>query len=107
VTDPGLLNQRLVLDIPVETADGAGGAVRGYAAGPKLWAAVRPVRARGDVVAASAGATVTHAIVIRARSDVTTRHRLRNGARVFHIVSLREQDSSNRFLVIDAQERRD
>lgn len=107
MTDPGKLNQRLVLDVPVETPDGAGGVARAYAAGPLLWASVTPLAARRDVVADAAGATVTHRIVIRFRADITTRHRLRKGARLWRIVALREQDSSGRFLVIEVQERRD
>lgn len=107
MTNPGSLRLRLVLDVPVESADGAGGVARSYAAGPVLWAAVTPVSARNGVEAAALGATVTHRIVIRAGPEITTRHRLRRGARVFGIVSVREQDASGTFLVIEAQERRD
>lgn len=107
MTDPGRLNQRLVLEVPVEAADGAGGVVRSFEAGPLLWAAVEPVAARGEVVAAGAGATVTHRILVRAGLAITTRHRLRKGALLFRIVAVREEDSSGRFLVIDAEERRD
>jgi SPP1 family predicted phage head-tail adaptor len=107
VRDAGALNQRLTLELPVETPDGAGGVTRSYAAGAKLWASVVPVSGRAGVVADGAGATVTHRIVIRAGPEVTTRHRLRKGARVWRIAALREEDSSGRFLVIEAQERRD
>lgn len=101
----GTLDKRLALEAPVETPDGAGGVTRSYAAVTTLWANVAPVSARGDVIADAAGATVTHRIVIRMRSDVTTRHRLRDGARVYRIVSLREQDGEKRFLDIGAEER--
>jgi head-tail adaptor len=107
MTDPGRLNARLTLELPVESADGAGGFARGYAAGPRLWASLTPVDARRDGFAANPGATVTHRIVVRMRSDITTRHRLRKGARLFRIVALREQDSTARFLVVDVEERRD
>ena len=105
MTNPGALNQRLTLEVPVETPDGTGGTTRSYAAGPRLWASVTPVAARGDVVAADAGATVTHRIVVRAGPAITTRHRLRKGARLWRIVSVREEDSSGRFLRLEAQER--
>jgi SPP1 family predicted phage head-tail adaptor len=107
MTDPGRLDQRLTLEVPVETADGAGGVARSYAAGPLLWASLVPLRAQGEVAAASLGAAVTHRITVRMRTDITTRHRLRKGARVFRILALREADASGRFLVIDTQERRD
>lgn len=103
--DPGELNRRLTLEAPVETADGAGGVTRSYATVTTLWAAVRPASARGDVVAAATGATVTHRIVVRTRSDLTTRHRLRDGTRIFRIVALRDPDGSGRFLELAAEER--
>lgn len=103
--DPGALDRRLVLEAPSETADGAGGVVRNYETVATLWASVEPVSARGDVVAAAAGATVTHRIVVRDRADITTRHRLRDGARVYRIAALCER--GRRFLEIEAEERRE
>jgi SPP1 family predicted phage head-tail adaptor len=101
--DPGKLSRRLVLEAPAETPDGAGGVVRTYQAAATLWAAVEPAAARGEVVAAQPGATVTHRIVIRYRADMTFRHRFRDGARIFRIVTLRER--SRRWLEIQAEER--
>ena len=105
--DPGELNRRLVLEQPVESADGAGGVTRSYASVTTLWAAVRPAAARGDVVAAATGASVTHRIVLRTRAGLTTRHRLRDGSRIFRIVALRDPDGAGRFIEIAAEERVD
>jgi SPP1 family predicted phage head-tail adaptor len=107
MTDPGMLNRRLVLEAPVETADGAGGVIRSFAALTTVWAAITPAGARGDFVADDAGATVTHRIVIRWRTDLTARHRARLGERIFRFVSLRDQDGAGRFLLIEAEERTD
>lgn len=104
--NPGAFNQRLTLELPVETADGAGGVVRAFAAGPRLWASVTPLAARGGMVADAGGATVTHRILIRARPDITTRAQLRKGARLWRIVAVRDEDDG-RLLRIDAEERRD
>lgn len=106
MTDPGRLRARLTLEAPVEVADGAGGVVRGYAAAATLWAEVVALGARAAVVAEARGATATHRIRIRRRGDVTTRHRLRRGDRLWHIAALAD-DTSGRFLLIDAEERRD
>jgi SPP1 family predicted phage head-tail adaptor len=106
MTAIGAMNRRLTLEAPVETPDGAGGVTRSHAAIATLWAAVEAVAARGDVVAAASGATVTHRISIRMSGDITTRHRFRDGARVFRIVSMRERDNG-RFLEIHAEERGD
>ena len=105
--DPGALRHRLVLEQPLESPDGAGGVTRGYATVTTLWAAVMPVTARGDVVADGVDATVTHRIIVRSGPDVTTRHRLREGARIFRILALRDSDGSGRFLEIHAEERVD
>ena len=102
--DIGALNRRLVLEAPAETADDAGGVVRVYADTAMLWAQVTPVSAHADVAADSLGAAVRHRIVIRARDGVTTRHRLRDGARIYRIVAVRAS-ADRRFLEIDAEER--
>ena len=102
MTAPGELNRRLVLQAPVETADGAGGVTRSYAPAMTLWASVEPVSARNAVVAYAPGATVTHRIVVRRRAAVTTRHRFAEGTTVYRIVTLRD-DATRRFLVIGAE----
>jgi SPP1 family predicted phage head-tail adaptor len=107
MTAPGDLRHRLVLEAPVETPDGAGGVTRSFAAVATLWAAVTPVAARGTVDAASLATDVTHRIVVRAGTDITTRHRLRQGARIFRIVALRDADGRGRYVEIDARERVD
>lgn len=103
---PGELNRRLVLEAPVESADGAGGVTRSYTPVMTLWASVEPVSARNSVVADAFGATVTHRIVIRRRAAVTTRHRFVEGERIYRIVTLRD-DGARRFLVIGAEARAD
>jgi head-tail adaptor len=102
----GALNRRLELEAPVETGDGAGGVVRTYEAVATLWAQVMPVSARSDIAGDHLGAVLRHRIVVRARSGISTLHRLRDGARVFRIMAVRESDG-RRFLEIDAEERED
>jgi SPP1 family predicted phage head-tail adaptor len=106
VTAAGDLDRRLVLEAPVDTGDGAGGVTVMYETVTTLWAQVTPVAARGEVVADRAGATVTHRITLRARSDVTTRHRFRDGDAVYRIAALR-RSADRRFLLIDAAAWRD
>lgn len=103
--NPGLLNRRLTLEAPVETPDGAGGVIRAYESVATLWASVTPLSARTPLDAERAGGTITHRIGVRFRTDVTTRHRFREGARVFRIIGLRDRDGRSRFLQIDAEER--
>jgi len=103
---PGDLDRRLVLEAPVETPDGAGGVTRSYLPGMTLWASVEPVSARGAVVADAPGATITHRIIVRQYSGITTRHRFVEGTTIYRIVTLRD-DATRRFLVIGAEERAD
>jgi SPP1 family predicted phage head-tail adaptor len=105
MSDPGRLDRRLVLEAPVETPDGAGGVTRSYESVTTLWASVVPVSSREEIEAAQIGLAVTHRLTLRFRPDITPRHRLREGARVFRIVRLRESDARRRFLVIEAEER--
>jgi SPP1 family predicted phage head-tail adaptor len=103
--DPGEFNRRLALEAPAESPDGAGGVTRSYSPVATLWASVEPTSERGSVEAQALGAMVTHRIRIRYRADITLRHRFRDGARVFRIVSMREH--RKRFLEITAEERTD
>jgi len=102
VTAPGELNRRLVLEAPSESDDGAGGVVRGYTAVTTLWAQVTPSAMRGETEADSLGASVRYRIVIRARADVTTRHRFVEGERIYRVLAARES-ADRRFLEIEAE----
>ena len=104
MSNPGSLNRRLTLEAPVESADGAGGVTRSFDAVATLWAEVTPVAAARAIEADRAGARIIHRIGIRFSDDITTRHRFRDGERVFRIVSLRDRDGRKRFLVIEAEE---
>jgi SPP1 family predicted phage head-tail adaptor len=106
VIAPGELSRRLVLEAPVETPDGVGGVTRGYAAIMTLWGKVEPVSSRGAVVADAPGATITHRIIVRRRSAITTRHRFVEGTTIYRIVTIRD-DATRRFLVIGAEVRAD
>jgi len=102
--DIGALNRRLILQAPVETADGMGGVTRDFDAVATLWGSVTPLSGRDDVTADRFGAALRFRIVIRFRNDVTIRHRLIDGAHIYRIVAVREL-GRRRFLEIDAEER--
>lgn len=104
MSNPGLLRHRLALEAPVEIADGAGGVARSYSAVATLWAEVTPVSAALALEAERLGARITHRIGVRFSDDITTKHRFRDGDRIFRIVSLRDRDGRKRFLTIEAEE---
>jgi SPP1 family predicted phage head-tail adaptor len=105
MTDPGMLNRRLTLEAPVETADGSGGVTRSYTAIATLWASVVPASARDNVEADALGANVTHRLRLRTNADITLRHRFRDGDTIYRIVAIRVRDK--RYLDIDAELRID
>jgi SPP1 family predicted phage head-tail adaptor len=107
MSDPGKLNRRLMLEAPVESADGAGGVSRSFAAIATLWVSVMPASAARQIEAERLGAKVTHRLHLRFSNDITTRHRFRDGARIYRIVSIRDRDGRKRFLEIEAEERVD
>lgn len=106
MTAPGDLNRRLVLEAPAESDDGAGGVTRLYDVVTTLWAQVTPLAARSDVIADRLGASLHFRIVIRKRDDISTRHRLLDGAHIYGVTAVRTS-ADRRFLEIDAEERED
>jgi SPP1 family predicted phage head-tail adaptor len=106
MTAPGELNRRLVLEAPVESDDGAGGVTRTFATVTTLWARVVPQAMRADPAADSLGAALRFRIVMRRRSGVTTRHRLREGETVYRVLAARAS-ADRRFTEIDAEIRED
>lgn len=106
MTRIGELNRRLVLQEPVESADGQGGVTRSYQTVATLWAQVEPLGAGADIAAASLGASLRYRITVRVRDDVTTRHRFVDGAHVYRVIAAR-LSADRRFLEIEAEERED
>jgi SPP1 family predicted phage head-tail adaptor len=106
MTAPGDLNRRLLLEAPVETEDGAGGVTRLYDVVTTLWAQVLPLSAAANVAADNAGGKVHYRIVVRARTDITTRHRFQDGTRIYGILAI-SLSADRRFLAIEAEERED
>ena len=105
-TSIGDLNRRLVLQAPVESADGEGGVTRSYQAVTTLWAHVVPLSASADIAAGSLGAALRFRITVRARDDVTTRHRFVDGAHVYRVIAAR-LSADRCFLEVEAEERED
>ena len=102
----GDLDRRLVIEAPVDTPDNAGGVVRSYQDTVAVWASVRPATMRADVEADAAGAALGYRILMRAGRDLTTRHRLRDGAQRYRILAVREwreRRAGSRFLDIRAE----
>lgn len=103
------LNRRLLLEGVARLPDGAGGVTEVWAVRGTLWA---EVSARSRREAEAEGLAVTRAgyrITVRAApqgaaSRPETGQRLRDGARIFAILTVTEADGAGRYLSLWAQE---
>lgn len=107
--DPGLMNTRLVLEVPQETSDGQGGVLTSWVAVTEVWAHVEPL-VQGAVwhrqmeLAGAERAVLSHRVTLRQRPDLQVGRRFRKGERVLNIRSLRDPDESGRFFLCDCEE---
>ena len=104
-----LPRRRLVLEGAVHAPDGAGGHVTVWTALGVVWGDVASDGGRSVAVAGAALSRVTHRITLRAApagapSRPAAGQRLREGARLFHIVAVTEGDRSGRWLTCLAEE---
>ncbi len=106
MTDSGDLRWRVAVEAPLGEPDDQGGEIRTYVNVATVWASIVPLKGSGDVEADAAGATQRFRITARAPLDLTLRHRLREGERVYRIAGFRES-ADRAFLVIDAERRID
>ncbi|MET3854018.1 phage head closure protein [Rhizobium sp. OAE497] len=104
VLDPGAMSARLVLERPVELADGQGGAGVSFEGVASLWARIEPVGESSEERAGADLVTLTHRVWVRFRTDIRSGMRLRKGERVFVIRSLRDPDEGGRYLACLCEE---
>lgn len=104
-----MLNRRLVLEDPVEVADGAGGLSVVWMPLGVVWGEVKPMSGRevsGEEVVL---ATVGYRITVRGAGVGSPQRprpdqRLRDGSRVFVVLAVTERDPSGAFLTCHARE---
>lgn len=93
----GKLRHRVSLQEPVKTQNPSTGAVvNSWQEVTKLWAEVAPLSAREFVGAQATQSQVTTRITIRFRSDVTAKHRIVYGGKMFNIEGVLADDKSGR-----------
>ena len=104
-----LLNRALVLEGPQRVPDGAGGYAVTWVALGTLWGEVRPGSGREAAGEEINLASVNYRITVRgavvgAPSRPKPEQRLRDGARVFHILAVTERDPGGQYLTCFARE---
>jgi SPP1 family predicted phage head-tail adaptor len=100
----GRLRHRLVLERPVATADGAGGATIAWEEVATLSAEIVPASSVERNVGEGLADLTQHKVVIRKRDDVSAGDRFRLGARLFRITGVTDPEEDGRYLVCLAEE---
>jgi len=103
------LNRPLVLEVPGRLPDGAGGFAQGWAVRGTLWAAVAPRTGRDSGGEGLRLGRAGYRITVRAApqgapSRPVPGQRLRDGARLFHILSVTESREGAGYLTLWAEE---
>lgn len=103
------LTREMVLEAPMRSADAAGGYSTGWQALGTLWASVDAGTGRAAEAAGLSVAAVPGRIVLRAAPAGSPRRpvpgqRLREGARLFHILAVTEMDGTDRYLTCFVRE---
>ena len=103
------LTRKLVLEAPVQVADGAGGYRKDWQPLGAIWAEIKPgtgVEKAGEFVTL---ASVPLKIVVRGAPEGSPRRpkpeqRFREGARIYRILAVTERDAAGMYLTCFARE---
>jgi SPP1 family predicted phage head-tail adaptor len=98
------MRHRVVIQSEEFTDDGQGGTTTEWVSGDTVYASIKPLKGWEQMQAQQMQTPVTHKIVMRYRSDVTTATRLKLGSRLFGVKEAINEEERNRFLIIKAIE---
>ena len=100
----GRMRRRLVLEAPVASSDGLGGATQVFETVAALWAQVEWISGAETWRQGRPEQSRNYRITMRWRSDVDAGRRLRDGDRLFDIRSTADPDGARRRLVCLVEE---
>lgn len=101
----GKLRHRLTIEQPATTPDGAGGVTESWITLAEVWGAIEPLSGSERAEAGRIAGRHMHDITIRYRGDVARNMRVRQGNRIFHILTLEDIGGRGRWLRMLAEER--
>jgi SPP1 family predicted phage head-tail adaptor len=102
---PATLRHRVTIQVNTPVSDGQGGFTESWADGATVYASIEPLKGYERFQGMQMQTPVTHKIVMRYRSDVTTASRIKFGTRVFCVQEVLNPAERNRYLQIKAVER--
>lgn len=100
----GGFRHRVKIQEETATADEGGGYSRTWTDVDTMWCSIEPVNPREVFQANQIQARVTHKILTRYRTDVSSANRLLFGTRAFNIRSVTTKNERSRLTVILAEE---
>lgn len=100
----GRLRRRLLLEAPVTTPDGIGGATQAFETVAAFWAQLEWVSGAEQWRQGRPEQSATYRVTLRWRGDVDAAKRLRDGDRIFDIRAVADPDGSRRRLVCLVEE---
>lgn len=103
------LRRRMTLETPQRVADGAGGFTHSWQPLGAVWVDLTAQSGREVAAGAAALSHIAHRIVLRAAPEGSTmrprpEQRLRDGGRLFIILSVTETDAAGRYLTCTTRE---
>jgi SPP1 family predicted phage head-tail adaptor len=96
---------RLTIQNETKTPDGQGGFTSTWTDGATIWASIDPIKAFERYQAMQAQTPITHKIMTRYTSEITSASRLKFGTRIFWVQEVIDPEERQRFLTIKTIER--
>lgn len=100
----GLLRKRMTIQTGARVSDGQGGVTVTWSDVATVWGSLDGLKTDERINALAVQATLTHKIVIRYYPNLTPRHRVKVGTRVFNIIGVRNYQDKNVLLELDVVE---
>lgn len=100
----GQMRQRVTIQSVTQTPNGSGGFFESWGTFTTVWASIEPVTAAQKFGYMQLSHEVTHKIIVRFFSGLTSAMRILYGTRIFAVQSYRDFEERNRFLEIMAKE---
>jgi len=103
----GALRHRITIQEPTSSVGALGEKIKSWADVSTIWAAIEPLRGREFLEAHQIEAEITTRFIIRYKSGLNTRMRIKFGIKYYKIESIINPDERNRYLEIMALETED